>query len=50
MINSSGVGTAGRVTLFDLNGDYVVDSHVTILRLNRFKILPDFALACFNKL
>ncbi len=33
LINSTGVGTAGRVTLFNLDGDYVVDSHITILRL-----------------
>lgn len=32
LINSTGVGTAGRVTLFDLDGDYVVDNHVTIFR------------------
>ena len=32
MINSTGVGTAGRVTLFDLNGKYAVDNHITILR------------------
>lgn len=32
LINSTGVGTAGRVTLFDLNGKYVVDNHITILR------------------
>lgn len=32
LINSTGVGTAGRVTLFDLNGKYTVDNHITILR------------------
>lgn len=32
LINSTGVGTAGRVTLFDLDGKYVVDNHITILR------------------
>lgn len=32
LINSTGVGTAGRVTLFDLNGKYAVDNHITILR------------------
>ena len=44
LINSSGVGTAGRVTLFDIEGDFVVDSHITILRLDRNKALPEFVL------
>lgn len=44
LINSTGVGTAGRVTLFDLEGDYVADSHITILRLNQQKVLPKYAL------
>ena len=44
LINSSGVGTAGRVTLFNLDGTFVVDSHITILRPDRTKILPDFIL------
>lgn len=44
LINSSGVGTAGRVTLFDLDGTFVVDSHVSILRANKKKALPDFIL------
>lgn len=44
LINSSGVGTAGRVTLFELDGDFVVDSHVTILRLNPEKAVPKYVL------
>jgi Restriction endonuclease S subunits len=44
LINSTGVGTAGRVTLFDLDGDYVVDSHITIVRLNKDKVLPKYVL------
>lgn len=44
LINSTGVGTAGRVTLFELDGDYVVDSHITIFRPND-RILPHYALA-----
>lgn len=44
LVNSTGVGTAGRVTLFNLDGDYVVDSHITIVRLNTKEILPKFAL------
>lgn len=44
LINSTGVGTASRVTLFDLDGDYVVDSHITIVRLNQEKVLPKYVL------
>lgn len=44
LINSTGVGTAGRVTLFDLDGDFVVDSHITIVRLDRNKALPKYVL------
>lgn len=32
LINSTGVGTARRVTFFDKQGSFVVDSHITILR------------------
>lgn len=46
LINSTGVGTAGRVTLFNLDGDYVVDSHITIVRLNNKEMLPKFVLYC----
>lgn len=44
LINSTGVGTAGRVTLFDLDGDFVVDSHITIVRLNQKKVVPKYVL------
>jgi type I restriction enzyme M protein len=44
LINSTGVGTAGRVNLFDLQGDFVVDSHITIIRLDKTKVLPKFVL------
>lgn len=44
LINSTGVGTAGRVTLFDLDGNYVVDSHITIVRLNKDLALPKYIL------
>lgn len=50
LINSSGVGTAGRVTLFDLDGIFVADNHITIVRLNKDIIHPRFALACFEKI
>jgi len=44
LINSSGVGTAGRVTLFELDGDFVVDSHVSIVRLNQKEVIPQYVL------
>ncbi len=44
LINSTGVGTAGRVTLFNLDGDYLVDGHITIVRLDTCKALPDYIL------
>lgn len=44
MINSTGVGTAGRVTYFGEDGDFVVDSHITIFRPNQNLILPEYAL------
>ena len=43
LINSTGVGTAGRVTLFDLEGDYVTDGHITIFRPNH-EVNPEYAL------
>jgi type I restriction enzyme M protein len=44
LINSTGVGTAGRVNYFNLKGDYIVDSHVTIVRLKKDRVLPKFVL------
>lgn len=44
LINSTGVGTAGRVTLFELDGVFVADSHITIFRPNQEKLLPKFGL------
>jgi len=44
LINSTGVGTAGRVNIFNLKGKYFVDSHVTILRLDKSKLLPLYTL------
>lgn len=32
LINSTGTGTLGRVGVFNLDGDYLADSHVTIIR------------------
>ncbi|KGE19396.1 hypothetical protein PWYN_08635 [Paenibacillus wynnii] len=48
LLNSSGVGTAGRVTFFDLEGDFVVDSHISILRFNKELIDSRYALYVFN--
>lgn len=42
LINSTGVGTAGRVTFFNLEGSFVADSHITIFRVND-KINPKYA-------
>jgi type I restriction enzyme M protein len=47
LLNSTGKGTAGRVTLFDLDGDFVVDSHITILRLDQVRALPLYFLNAF---
>lgn len=44
LINSTGVGTAGRVTLFDLDGSYVADSHITIVRFDKLQVIPKYAL------
>ncbi len=46
LINSTGVGTAGRVTLFNLDGIYVADSHITILRPNVKIAYPKYILYC----
>ena len=48
LINSTGVGTAGRVTYFGENGDFVVDSHITIFRPNQDLILPKYALCALG--
>ncbi len=44
LINSTGVGTAGRVNIFELSGKYVVDTHVSICRLDSKKLLPEYVL------
>lgn len=49
LINSTGKGTAGRVTYFDLSGDFVVDSHISILRCNA-KALPKFVLYSLERI
>lgn len=47
LINSTGVGTAGRVTYFDLNGNFVADNHITIFRSNG-KVNPEYVLYYFE--
>lgn len=44
LINSTGVGTAGRINIFNLNGKYLVDSHITIARVNKKVCNPLFLL------
>lgn len=49
LINSTGVGTAGRVNLFDLDGKYVVDSHITIVRLDKTLAVPKYVMYILGK-
>lgn len=49
LINSTGKGTAGRVTYFDFPGRFVVDSHVTIFRVGG-QLHPRFALYCLDRI
>jgi type I restriction enzyme M protein len=49
LINSTGKGTAGRVTYFDIPGTFVVDSHITIFRTNK-KLLPKFGLYSLERI
>lgn len=45
LVNSTGVGTAGRVTMYDRDeGHVTVDSHVTILRVDPSKAVPEYIL------
>ena len=44
LINSTGVGTAGRVTLFELEGNFVADTHITIVRPNQELVEPKYML------
>ena len=49
LINSTGKGTAGRVTYFDLAGDFVVDSHISIFRPNA-RLHPKFCLYSLERI
>lgn len=44
LLNSTGVGTAGRITFFDLEGTFLVDGHITILRFNKDLFESKYAL------
>lgn len=50
LLNSSGVGTAGRVTYFDLENNCVADNHITILRFKQNIVLPKYVLHIFAKI
>ena len=50
LINSTGVGTAGRVTYFCEDGDFVADSHITIFRPNQNLILSQYALCVLGRI
>lgn len=50
LINSTGVGTAGRVTYFGEDGDFVADSHITIFRPNQNLILSQYALCVLGRI
>ncbi len=47
LINSTGIGTAGRVTYFNLVGKYVADNHITIFRTNG-KVNSEYVLYYFE--
>ena len=38
LLNSTGIGTLGRAVVFREDGDYMADSHVTIVRFNKMKM------------
>lgn len=42
LINSTGVGTAGRVSIFQINENCFVDTHISIVRVNKNIALPKF--------
>jgi len=42
LINSTGTGTLGRAIVFDAPGQFIADSHLTIVRTIRDKLLPKY--------
>jgi type I restriction enzyme S subunit len=43
LLNSTGTGTLGRAVVFREDGNYMADSHVTIIRFNKMKMDEFFA-------
>lgn len=48
LINSTGVGTAGRVTLFRRAGQFTVDGHITIVRMDTTRLSSSFVLTALG--
>lgn len=48
LMNSTGVGTVGRTNLFEMDGNFVVDSHISIIRLDEKKVFPRYVLHCLD--
>lgn len=51
LINSTGTGTLGRMSIFfpeNINNVYVADSHVTVVRFDRNKVIPEYVLHLFK--
>lgn len=42
LVNSTGTGTLGRATVFNEDGDYLVDGHITIVRTKQKVLRPRF--------
>ena len=47
LLNTTGKGTAGRVTLYDLEDDYVTDSHITTMKIIKNKFSSKYLLNYF---
>ena len=47
LLNTTGKGTAGRVTLFALENKYVTDSHITTIKVDKEKYSPEYLLNYF---
>ncbi len=45
LIASTGVGSLGKVCLMDIATECCVDGHISILKINKLKIQPDFLTA-----
>lgn len=49
LINSTGVGTAGRVGIFSSESYFLADSHITILRVDEKLVIPEFVFYNLRK-